>query len=133
MTNNKNEEISRLIENEFDSRMEAAVISYILDEGIKDLKNGTEESISKIEGNGFMSAEFLQALVRTAIKICKTYTSMEIMCFIRMSCLFAPFPKSVDLYKEDFTETGWSELCGRLDEEEEEESLRIEVLIISEE
>lgn len=131
MTNNKNEEISRLIENEFDSRMEAAVISYILDEGIKNLQNETEESISKIDGEKFMTAEFLQALVRTAVKICKTYRPMEIMCFIRMSCQFAPFPKSVDLYKEDFTETGWSELCGRLDEDEE--SCEIKVLIISEE
>jgi hypothetical protein len=125
---NKNEEISMLIANEFDTRMEAAIFSYILDKGMENLKEITEKEISELEENGLMTASFVQALVRTAVKICKDYTPMEIMVYIRMNCFFTPSPKELILYKVDYTEEGWSELCCQLDEDEEESE--IEILVI---
>lgn len=68
---NKMEEIEKLISKEFDSRMEASVFSYILDMGMKNLSEITDGEINKLEGDGFMTAAFVQALVRTAVKICK--------------------------------------------------------------
>lgn len=126
----KNQEISNLIAKDFDSRMEASVFSYILDNGMERLKEVTEEEIISIEGNGLMTASFVQALVRTSVKICKTYSHMEIMEYIRIGCMFSPFPKELTLYKEDYTEIGWEEICNTLDVEEDETA--VNVLIIQE-
>lgn len=125
---NKNKEISNLIAWEYDSRMEASVFSYILDNGIRQLSEVTEEEISNLEGNGLMTANFVQALVRTAVKICKTYTPMEIMEYIRVECNFTPFPAPVTLYKNDYTVDDWSNLCCELDADEEEVEIKILVI-----
>lgn len=128
---NKNNQISELIAKDFDARLEVAIISYIVDQGIEHLKNTTEDEISEIEGNGLMTAEFSQAFVKTAVKICKEYTSLDIMKFIRVSCYLHPFPKSITLYKEDITDSGWSEICDDLDLEEKEQ--KIEILVVKKE
>lgn len=126
----KNQEIRSLIAREFDSRMEASIFTYLLDKGMEGLKEITEEEITALEGNGLMTANFVQALVRTAVKICKTYTPMEIMEYIRIGCMFSPFPKELTLYKEDYTETGWEEMCSTLDLEEDKTA--VNVLVIQE-
>lgn len=122
---NKNKEISTLIAREYDSRLEASVFSYILDNGIRQLSEVTEEEISNLKGNGIMTANFVQALVRTAVKICKTYTPMEIMEYIRIECNFTPFPAPITLYKNDYTVDDWSNLCCELDADEEEVEIKI--------
>ena len=60
-----------IIEEEFDSRVEMAVISYIFDHGIEKLSKIKEEDILEIKGNAFMTDRFCQALVRAAVRICK--------------------------------------------------------------
>ena len=65
------EKVKRIIEKEFDSRVGMAVITYILDRGFERVKTLTEEDILQIQGNGFMTAEFCQAIVRCAVRICK--------------------------------------------------------------
>lgn len=124
----KNEEIRNLIAREFDARMEASVFSYILDKGIDGLSEITESEISKLEGNGFMTANFAQSLVRTAVKICKTYSPMVIMEYIRVGCNFTPLPIYVTLYKDDYTDEDWTNLCCELDEDEEETEMKILVI-----
>lgn len=124
----KNEEIRNLIAREFDARMEASVFSYILDKGIDGLSEITESEISKLEGNGFMTANFAQSLVRTAVKICKTYSPMVIMEYIRVGCNFTPLPTYVTLYKDDYTDEDWTNLCCELDEDEEETEMKILVI-----
>lgn len=124
----KNEEIRNLIAREFDARMEASVFSYILDKGIDGLSEITESEISKFEGNGFMTANFAQSLVRTAVKICKTYSPMVIMEYIRVGCNFTPLPAYVTLYKDDYTDEDWTNLCCELDEDEEETEMKILVI-----
>ena len=56
--------IGKIIEKEFDSRMENAVISYIMDKGMSNVKEITDEQIEKLEGNGLMTQDFVQSLVR---------------------------------------------------------------------
>lgn len=129
MTNNKNEEIRSLIAREFDTRLEAAVFTYILDCGIEKLSKTTESEIENIKGNAMMSDSFSQAFARVAVEICKKFTGMEIMTYIRMTCNFTPYPSKIELYKEDFSDIGWEELCNCLDTDTE--SNRIEIMAIT--
>ena len=62
--------IGKIIEEEFDSRMGNAVISYIMDKGMSNVKEVTDEQIEKLEGNGLMTQDFVQSLVRCARRIC---------------------------------------------------------------
>lgn len=125
---NKNEEISNLIARDFDSRMEASIFSYVLDKGIDQLAGIKESEINELEGNGFMTANFVQALVKVAVKICKSYTPMEIMEYIKVECNFSPFPAHIMLYKDDYTDEDWSNLCCELDADEEDTELKILVI-----
>lgn len=65
------DKVERIIQNEFDGRMAGAVVGYILDKGWENLQKVTEEDILEIKGNAMMTDVFVQALVRTAVKICK--------------------------------------------------------------
>ncbi len=58
--------IGRIIEEEFDSRVGNAVFSYIMDKGIEFIKQITDEDITEIKGNGLMTDDFSQSLVRCA-------------------------------------------------------------------
>lgn len=51
--------IGKIIEEEFDSRMGNAVISYIMDKGMSNVKEITDEQIDKLEGNGFLFSLWL--------------------------------------------------------------------------
>lgn len=129
MNNEKMKEIENLINREFDSRMEAAVFSNILDKGMCYLSNVTEEEINSIDGNGLMTAKFTQALVKVSVLICKKYTPMEIMEYIRMRCNFSPFIKNVTFYREYFTNDGWSYICEMSDRDEDEEFVELCIII----
>ena len=63
--------IGKIIEEEFDSRMGNAVVSYIMDKGMSNVKEITDEQIEKLEGNGLMTQDFVQSLVRCAKRICR--------------------------------------------------------------
>ena len=62
--------IGKIIDEEFDSRMGNAVISYIMDEGMGNVKEITDDQIEELEGNGLMTQDFVQSLVRCARRIC---------------------------------------------------------------
>lgn len=59
--------IGKIIEEEFDSRMGNAVISYIMDKGMSNVKEITDEQIKKLEGNGLMTQDFCSVIS----KVCK--------------------------------------------------------------
>lgn len=84
----KTKEISAYIKKEFDTRCEVMVASYILSKGTEFLRNVTDEEISLVEGNGLMTQDFVQALVRTAKYICVNANEIEIMSWIRKECWF---------------------------------------------
>ena len=56
--------IGKIIEEEFDSRMGNAVISYIMDKGMSNVKEITDEQIKKLEGNGPVSYTHLDVYKR---------------------------------------------------------------------
>ena len=113
--NKKIQKIKKIISDNFDSRMENAVLTYVIETGTKTLKEVTEEEILQIEGNALMTDKFCQALVRTAVIIAKEFEAIDIMEFIRLSANFTPYPKEITLYREDFGSSDWTNLLDVLD------------------
>ncbi len=122
--------IGRIIEKEFDSRMENAVISYIMDKGMENVKKITDEQIKQIEGNELMTAEFLQSLVRCARRICIECEWIELIEFIRLYLWCTPTVHDVYLYKEDFTDESFAELLDNLDLDESEVGEEIKLFAV---
>lgn len=122
--------IGKIIEEEFDSRMGNAVISYIMDKGIENVKEITDEEIKKIEGNGLMTAEFLQSLVRCARRICIECEWIELIEFIRLYLWCIPTVHDVYLYKEDFIEESFAELLDNLNLDESEVGEEIKLFAV---
>ena len=60
-----------IIAKEFDTRCCTMVIGYILDKGMGNVEQITDEQIAELEGNPMMAKEFVQALVRTSRNICR--------------------------------------------------------------
>lgn len=122
--------IGRIIEKEFDSRMENAVISYIMDKGMENVKKITDEQIKQIEGIELMTAEFLQSLVRCARRICIECEWIELIEFIRLYLWCTPTVHDVYLYKEDFTDESFAELLDNLDLDESEVGEEIKLFAV---
>lgn len=107
--------IGKIIEQEFDVRIENAVFSYIMDKGIERIKQITDEDIVAIEGDGLFTAEFNQSLVRCARRICTECEWVEIIEYIRLFLFCAPTVHEVSLYREDFSMDSFTELLWDLD------------------
>ena len=110
--------VKEIIRREFDERVGMSVVTYILSKGWDNVKNITEEQIASIEAQPLMSAEFLQALVRCAVRICnETDMNMDFIPFIikYQYCATAP-AREMQLYKDDFTEDAWNNLVYILDD-----------------
>lgn len=58
--------IYKIIKDNFDLRVDAMVISYLMDKGISFCSKITDSDIESLEGNNLMSKEFTQDLVKTA-------------------------------------------------------------------
>lgn len=122
--------IGKIIEEEFDTRIGNAVISYIMDNGIENVKEITDEQISKLEGDGFMTQNFVQSLVRCARRICNECEWIELIEFIRLHLWCDPIVHDVYLYKEDFTEGSFIELLDNLDLDESEVGNEIKLFAV---
>lgn len=107
--------IGKIIEQEFDARVESAVFIYIMDKGIERIKRITDEDIAGIEGDGFCTAAFNQNLVRCARRICTECEWIEIIEYIRLFLFCAPTVHEVSLYREDFSKDSFAELLYDLD------------------
>lgn len=122
--------IGKIIEKEFDSRMGNAVISYIMDKGISNVKKITDEQIEKLEGDGLITQDFVQSLVRCARRICNECKWIELIEFIRLHLWCTPTVHDVYLYKEDFTDESFSELLKDLELDEEEVGSEIKLFAV---
>lgn len=122
--------IGNIIEEEFDSRMGNAVIAYIMDKGIENVKEITDEEIKNIKGNGLMTAEFLQSLVRCARRICNECEWIELIEFIRLHLWCTPTVHDVYLCREDFTDESFAELLDNLDLDESEVGEEIKLFAV---
>ena len=122
--------IGKIIEKEFDSRIGNAVISYIMDKGIENVKKITDEQISKLEGSGLMTQDSVQSLVRCARRICNECEWIELVEFIRLHLWCTPTVHDVYLYKEDFTSESFAELLDDLDLDESEVGNEIKLFAV---
>lgn len=122
--------IGKIIEEEFDSRMGNAVISYIMDKGIENVKKITDEEIKDLEGNGLMTQGSVQSFVRCARRICNECEWIELIEFIRLYLWCTPTVHDVYLYKEDFTDESFAELLDSLDLEESEVGNEIKLFVV---
>lgn len=125
--------IGKIIDEEFDSRVGSMVFTYLMDKGIENIKEITDEQIEKMEGNGLMTQQFVQSLVRCARRICNECEWIEIIEFIRLHLWCTPTVHDVYLYKEDFTKETFAELLDNLDLEEDEVGSEIKLFAVVDE
>lgn len=125
--------IGKIIDEEFDSRVGNMVFTYLMDKGIENIKEITDEQIEKMEGNGLMTQQFVQSLVRCARRICNECEWIEIIEFIRLYLWCTPTVHDVYLYKEDFTKETFAELLDDLDLEEDEVGSEIKLFVVVDE
>ena len=125
--------IGRIIEEEFDSRVGNAVFSYIMDKGIEFIKQITDEDFAGIKGNGLMTDDFSQSLVRWARRICNECEWIEMIEFIRIHLWCTPTVHDVYLYREDFTEESFAELLDNLDLDNDEVGNEIKLYAVVDE
>lgn len=125
--------IGRIIEEEFDSRVGNVVFSYIMDKGIEFIKQITDEDIEKIKGNGLMTADFVQSLVKCARRICTECEWVEMIEFIRLHLWCTPTVHDVYLYREDFTDESFAELLDDLDLDNDEVGNEIKLYAVVDE
>lgn len=133
MKNNSGEKVRNIIRKEFDSRMEMAVVTYILDNGWEDLKEVTEEDILKVEGNGLMTKEFCQALVRASVRICKECDTFDDFLPFIVNYLYVDKAKmkEIELSKHGMKDYEWEELIEKFELEDEENIEDIDLIVLN--
>lgn len=118
MKNNAGEKVRRIIEEEFDGRVEMTVVTYILDKGFENLREVTEEEILEVKGNALMTNRFCQALVRAAVRICKECHEIDDFLPFIVNYLYVPNAKmkEISFYLDDFGKYAWEELIDTFDD-----------------
>ena len=66
-----NNKVYRILKEDFDCRMDSAVLHYMFNQGIDDCVAITDDQIEELEGNGLMTPEFHRTFVKTARRIAK--------------------------------------------------------------
>ena len=133
MKNTAGENVKRIIEKEFDSRVSMMVVSYIMDKGFENLKEITEEEILEVKGNALMTDRFVQSLVRAAVRIAKECNSIDEFLPYIINHLYVPNArmKEIEIYKEETNEDLWERLMEKLDLDWEEDADNIETIILN--
>lgn len=75
----------------------SCAVTYVIEKGTETVKNITNEDISNLKGNGLMTAEYCQAIVRTAKDIVK---------FLDTPTELIQFCNAIDLYETSFYTMG---------------------------
>lgn len=134
MKNNAGQKVRNIIRKEFDSRMEMAVVTYILDKGWENIKEITEEEILEVKGNAMMTDEFCQALIRTAVRICKECDMFDdFLPFIVNYLYISKTPmKEMTIYKEEMKDDWrWEQFLNDLDVEYEDNANDIGYVVLN--
>lgn len=123
--------IGRIIEEEFDSRLENALFQYIMQTGLDNFMKMSEEDIAKVKsGNKIISDEVCQGMVRAAVRISKECNYAELTEYIRCYLKCTPQVKEVILYEEDFIKCEWNVIKKTFDLDEEDTWKTISLLAI---
>ena len=109
---------------------EMMIIYYMLDKGIENLKSITEDDIKTVRGNGLMTEEFCQSIVRTAVRIANEYDTHEILQYIRCEAWFTPAVKEIEICKAVRSNYSWEYLCNEMDvDPEETEYMKLKFIV----
>ena len=125
--NKAGEKVKQIIYEEFDERMSMTVITYLMEKGTDNLREITEEEILKLKGNSIMTDDFVQALVRCAVRISKECNEIhDILPFI-VNELYVPDASMefFDFFKNEENEETWKELVNAFGIEEEAEIITV--------
>lgn len=133
MKNTAGQKVRDIIRKECDSRMEMAVVTHILGTGWDKLAKATEDGINNIEGNGLMTKEFSQALVRAAVRICKECNMFDDFLPFIVNYLYVPNAKmkEIELSKYGLKSYEWEELIEKFDLEYEEDIDDIDLIVLN--
>lgn len=123
--------IEDTIKKEIGTEYELMVITYLFDKGFSFCQSITDEDVAEVKGNGMMSTEFVQSLVRCARELAKNFELIDIMKYVRCEAWMTPTVKEIDFYKEDTFHTLVSEL--EVDEDEAFENGYVTLKLICEE
>lgn len=132
MKNNAGEKVRNIIRKEFDSRMEMAVVTHILGVGWDKLEKVTEKEILEVEGNGLMTQDFCQALIRTAVRICKECNIFDDFLPFIVNYLYVDKAKmkKVEIYKDEVLRDRWENLI-EFDIMDEEDIDDIDMIVLN--
>ena len=124
-------EIENTIKKEIGASAEMMVLTYLFDKGFSFCQSITDEDIENLDGNGLMTKDFVQSLVRCARELAKNFELIDIMKYVRCEAWMDPTVKEIDFYKEDTFHTLVSEL--EVDEDEAFENGYVTLKVICEE
>jgi hypothetical protein len=133
MKNRAGEKVRDIIRDEFDSRLEMAVVTYIIDNGYDNLREMTEEEILKVKGNALMTDEFCQALVRAAVRICKECNHIDEFLPFIVNYLYVPKAKmhEVEIWQDQMSKWRWNDFINELDIDFEEDADEIQAVFLN--
>ena len=97
---------------------------------IQPMRKNMKQQIEKLEGNGLMTQDFVQSLVRCARRICNECEWIELIEFIRLYLWCTPTVHDVYLYKENFNDESFAELLDNLDLDESEVGEEIKLFAV---
>ena len=122
--------VREIIRKHFDERVAMTVVTYIIDKGWENVKQITEEEIKEVTGGAFMSDTFVQALIRTAVKICRETNQIDDFLPFIINHLHVPkaATKSVEIYKSDVSDYNWDRLLDKFGLDYEENPEKIEMI-----
>lgn len=124
------DKVREIIRKHFDERMAMAVVNYILDKGWENVGQITEEEIKEVTGNALMTDVFVQALVRTAVKICTETNQFDDFLPYIINHLHVPkaATKRIGIYKDDVSDYNWERLMDKFGLDYEENPDAIEMI-----
>ena len=134
MNNNAGQKIRDIIIKETDSIMEMAVVTYILDYGWKHVKELTEEKILEMKsGTNLISDDFIQALVRCAVRICNECNQIEDFLPFIVNYLYVPNAKmrAIGLNKNEIEPCEWEGLLEKFELDYEEDADEIDMIVLN--
>lgn len=133
MKNTAGQKVRDIIRKECDSRMEIAIVTYILDKGYDVIKQITEEDINAMEGNGLMTKEFCQALVRAACRVVNECNQIEEFLPFIVNYLYVPNAtmREIELTKNGMEDYEWDYMLEKFDLYDEEDAEDIDLIVLN--
>ena len=134
MKNNAGEKVRDIIRRNTDSRLEMAVVTYILDTGWEHIKGITEEKILEMKSStNLIADEVIQSIARCAVRICNECNQIEEFLPFIVNYLFVPNAKmrEIELSKHGMKDYEWRELFEKFELDYEEDVDEIDMIVLN--